>query len=128
MYKFCIFALFGFYSFFPMALNSKVRSKSGSFQAFSACKTIFSSFLLIFGVIPEDNFIKIDGSWKYNSPNTKRIRKYFLKFRPDLFYYEKNPIVYDKNDKNKLERHEAKLADKLRNREWGVFGPSWKKR
>ena len=76
----------------------------------------------------EDNFIKIDGSWKYNSPNTKRIRKYFLKFRPDLFYYEKNPIVYDKNDKNKLERHEAKLADKLRNREWCVFGPSWKKR
>mgnify|MGYP001472585758 CR=1 FL=1 len=47
----------------------------------------------------EDNFIKIDGSWKYNTPNTRRIRKYFLQFKPDLFYYENNPIVYDKNDK-----------------------------
>ena len=74
-----------------------------------------------------DNFIKKNGHWKYNSPNTKKIRKYFFRFRPDLFYYEYNPIITNQKDKGQLERREGKLADKLRNRHWKVGGPSWKK-
>jgi hypothetical protein len=34
--------------------------------------------------------------------------------------------LYRKKDKKQLERREAKLADKLRNRGWKVAGPSWK--
>ena len=74
-----------------------------------------------------DNFIKKDGKWKYNSKNVKRIRKYFKQFRPDLFYYKINPLKYKKNDKGQLERREGKLVDKLENRGWRVEGPSWRK-
>ena len=76
----------------------------------------------------DDNFIKEDGEWKYNSPNSKRIREYFIKFRPDLFYEDINPLPKPKkNDKKSVERREGKLADKLRRRGYKVGGPSWKK-
>ena len=76
----------------------------------------------------QDNFVNKDGKWKYNSKYSKIIRKYFDKFRPDLFYYKYNPIIFNKNDKGQLERREGKLADKLRNRHWHVGGPSRKKK
>jgi hypothetical protein len=68
-----------------------------------------------------------DGGWKYRSPSTKLIRKYYLAHRPDL-YAADNPIEYDKNDKGKTERWEKNLADKLRNRNWNVKGPTRKER
>jgi len=98
----------------------KARSKNGYLYVGSTSKSVEARF--------QDNFIRKDGKRKYNSKSTKKIRKYFLKFRPDLFYYGINPIVYNKNDKGQLERREGKLADKLRNRGFYVRGPSWKKR
>ena len=98
----------------------KRKSKKGYLYVGSTGKSVEDRF--------EDNFIKKDGKWKYNSKNAKRIRKYFNKFRPDLFYEKINPLVYNKNDKGQLERREAKLADKLRNRlpDWRVEGPTRK--
>ena len=95
------------------------KSKKGYLYVGSTSKSVEERF--------KDNFEKIDEKWKYNSPNTRRIRKYFKKFRPDLFYFNYNPIIFKKRDKGQLERREGKLADKLRNRHWRVGGPSWKK-
>jgi hypothetical protein len=64
-----------------------------------------------------------DGNWKYNSPNSKRIRKYYLRHRPDLFYFDWNPIEVPANDSGITLRREIKLARKLRNRKWKVEGP-----
>ena len=61
-----------------------------------------------------------DIDWKYKSKSIPKIRSYFMQYRPDLVHYQ-NPIVYDKTDPNKLERWEAKLADKLRNKGWRVI-------
>jgi len=63
-----------------------------------------------------------DGQWKYNSPGTKKIRKHYVRHRPDLFYYQYNPIILNKADPNQLKRRETKLAKKLRNRGYKVFG------
>ena len=76
----------------------------------------------------EDNFIKKKGKWKYNTPNSKRIRGYFKTFRPDLFYLDINPLPKPKkNDKKMIETKEGKLADELRKIGYKVGGPSWKK-
>ena len=96
----------------------KRKSKKGYLYVGSTGKSVEDRF--------EDNFTKKDGKWKYNSKNVKRIRKYFNRFRPDLFYEGINPLIYNKNDKGQLERREAKLADKLRNRRWRVCGPTKK--
>jgi hypothetical protein len=64
-----------------------------------------------------------DGQWKYNSPASKKIRKHYVKLRPDLLYYEQNPIALDrKRDPDRLKRRERKLARRLRNRGYKVFG------
>jgi hypothetical protein len=63
-----------------------------------------------------------DGQWKYNTPGTKKIRKHYVKHRPDLFYYRYNPITFNKADPNQLKRRETKLAKRLRNRGYKVFG------
>ena len=64
--------------------------------------------------------------WKYSTTSIKKIRSYFMCYRPDLVHYQ-NPIPYDKKDPNKLERLEGKLADKLRNQGWKVINKvSWK--
>ena len=64
-----------------------------------------------------------DGEWKYNTKNSKRIRKHYLRHRPDLFYLDWNPIEVPANDLGIALRREIKLAQKLRNREWKVEGP-----
>jgi Uri superfamily endonuclease len=64
-----------------------------------------------------------DGFWKYNSPNSKRIRRHYFKHRPDLFYFDWNPIEVPANDLGIASRREVKLAEKLRNRGWKVEGP-----
>ena len=97
----------------------KRKSKKGYLYVGSTGKSVEERF--------DDNFIKEDGKWKYNSKNVKRIRKYFKKFRPELLYGEINPLYYDKNDKGQLERREGKLVDKLDNKGYRVEGPSWKK-
>ena len=89
-----------------------------------------------------DNFTRQDGvlesieyakknpdsvEWKYNSTNAKRIRRHYLRHRPDLFYAKINPIEWRKGDSGAPERRERKLADKLRNRGWRVEGPTNKK-
>ena len=96
----------------------KIKSKKGYLYVGSTGKSVEDRF--------DDNFIKENGKWKYNTKHAKKIRKYFLRFRPDLFYYDYNPLVFNRNDKGQLERREGKLADKLRNRHWRVGGPSWK--
>ena len=63
-----------------------------------------------------------DGKWKYNSSGIKKVRAYFQEYRPDLFYYNINPIIKNKGDKNQMERRESKLGKKLQNRGWRVFG------
>ena len=98
--------------------NFITRSKKGYLYVGSTRKSVEERF--------QDNFVKNNGEWKYNSKNVKKIRKHFFRFRPDLFYYDYNPILYRNNDKKQLERREGKLADKLRNRGWEVAGPSWK--
>ena len=66
--------------------------------------------------------------WKYSTTSIKKIRSYFMCYRPDLVLYD-NPIIYDRKDTNKLERLEGKLADKLRNRGWKLINKvSWKNR
>ena len=96
------------------------KSEKGYLYVGSTSKAVEKRF--------EDNFIKIEGEWKYNSPNSKRIRKYFKQFRPDLLYKSINPMPKPKkSDKNMIERREGKLADRLRNRGYKVGGPSWKK-
>jgi len=73
----------------------------------------------------KDNYLKKEnGDWKYNSKNSKRIRKYFSKFRPDLFYSDLNPIIRQKNKKNYVVLEEAKLADRLREMGYRVGGPT----
>ena len=67
----------------------------------------------------EDEF-----QWNYGSPSSRRVRKHFLKFRPDLFYGEINPVERSGKDLGAAERRERKLADKLRNRRWYVWGPT----
>ena len=69
----------------------KRKSKKGYLYVGSTGKSVEDRF--------SDNYIKKDGKWKYNSKNVKRIRKYFKKFRPELLYYEINPLTYKKNDK-----------------------------
>ena len=64
-----------------------------------------------------------DGQWKYQTPNIKKIRKFYLKHRPDLFYRKINPVEYLSSSKA-AERREGKLADKLRRRGWMVWGPT----
>lgn len=65
--------------------------------------------------------------WHYNTKNMRKIRKYFWRYRPDLFYYDINPIELDyHSDPERLDRREAKLADRLRNREYRVEGPTRK--
>ena len=103
-----------------VAKNYKVKSEKGYLYVGSTGKSVEERF--------KDNFAKIDGEPKYKSPNVKRIQKYFDCFRPDLYYKKINPLYYDKNDKQQLERREAKLADKLRNRKWRVEGPTLKKK
>ena len=39
----------------------------------------------------------------------KEFEKYFKQFRPDLFYYDINPLKHKKNDKGQLERREGSL-------------------
>ena len=97
----------------------KRKSKIGYLYVGSTKKSVEERF--------QDNYIKEDGKWKYNTKNVKRIRKYFKKFRPDLFYKEINPLYYNKNDKGQLERREGKLVDRLENRGWRAEGPSWRK-
>ena len=65
-----------------------------------------------------------DGGWKYNTRNSKNIRRFYLKHRPELFYSEINPILRNKRDPGAAERWERRLADKLRNRGWRVAGPT----
>ena len=65
-----------------------------------------------------------DGGWKYNTRNSKNIRRFYLKHRPELFYSEINPIRTNKGDSGAAERWERRLADKLRNRGWRVAGPT----
>ena len=79
--------------------------------------------------LDDDTFdIQEDGQWHYNTRSMKKIRKYFLCHRPDLFYYDINPIILDKKqDPKRLERRETGLAEKLRNRGWKVKGPTKKK-
>ena len=64
-----------------------------------------------------------DGLWKYRSPGTKKIRKHFVRHRPDLLYFEQNPIVLDyRRDPGRLKRRETKLVRRLRNHGYKVFG------
>ncbi len=71
--------------------------------------------------LPEEEQKWSEGrDWKYSTTSIKKIRSYFMCYRPDLVHYQ-NPIPYDKNDPNKLERWEANLADKLRNKGWKVI-------
>ena len=58
--------------------------------------------------------------WKYSTTSIKKIRSHFKQYRPDLVHYQ-NPIAYERNDPKKLERWEANLADKLRNKGWRVI-------
>ena len=58
--------------------------------------------------------------WKYSTTSIKKIRSYFMCYRPDLVHYP-NPIAYESNDPKKLKRWEANLADKLRNKGWRVI-------
>jgi len=69
---------------------------------------------------------------KYRTKNAKRIREFCDRHNPthrydlitkDIF---RNPIILDPKDPGKLERMEAKLADNLRNRGYGVEGPTRK--
>ena len=62
-----------------------------------------------------------DGQWKWASRGVKRIRKHFVRFRPDLLYSAMNPISSCTTDPDKLKRREGKLAKRLRNRGWEVF-------
>ena len=70
-----------------------------------------------------------DGEWEYETKSIPKIRSYFLKYRPDLVLSPfENPHKFEKNDKQKIERYEGKLADKLANRGWRIInGVSWKK-
>ena len=62
-----------------------------------------------------------DGQWKWATRGVKRIRKHFIRFRPDLFYGQINPLPRQKSDPDQLTRREGKLAKKLSNRGWEVF-------
>jgi len=64
-----------------------------------------------------------DGQWKYNSKNSKRIRKHYVRHRPDLLYFKANPITVKKGDPKCLARRELRLATRLRNRNYSVEGP-----
>ena len=72
------------------------------------------------------DFASENEQWHYTSQNTKRIRRHYWRHRPDLLLRYRNPIVREAADPDKLERLEAKLADRLRNRGWLVFGPTRK--
>ena len=61
--------------------------------------------------------------WKYNTKNMRRIRRHYLRHRPDLFYADMNPIV---GGKEAAERREKKLVKKLNNRGWKAEGPRLK--
>lgn len=61
-----------------------------------------------------------------DSRSGRLIQERYRRHRPE-FYLELNPVTYDKADKNKRQRAEAKLADRLRNQGWHVEGPSWKR-
>ncbi len=63
--------------------------------------------------------------WKYNTKNMRRIRRHYLRHRPDLFYKEYNPI---EGGKEAAERREKKLVKKLTNRGWKVEGPGEKEK
>ena len=64
-----------------------------------------------------------DGQWKSDSKNTKRIRRYYQQHRPDLLYFDVNPIKVPANDRGRLERREIRLVQKLTNIGWHVEGP-----
>ena len=64
-----------------------------------------------------------DGNWKYNSPNSKRIRRHYFRHRPDLYYLDWNPIEVPANDLGIAVRREIKLVKKLKNQGWKVEGP-----
>ena len=62
-----------------------------------------------------------DALWKYNSKNIKRIRRHYLKHRPDL-YYKRNPLSV--NSLKEAQHLEGSLADQLKEAGWKVGGPS----
>ena len=115
-------------------LNHKEGTVKGYLYVGSTGKTVMERFHDNFrredgALIAQDDVQTFgeDGGWKYNSPNTKRIRKCYLRHRPDL-YAELNPLARDNNDKGRTLRREENLADKLRNRSWKVEGPTGKER
>lgn len=71
--------------------------------------------------IEDARVIGEDGQWKWATPGVKRIRRYFVRFRPDLLYSDINPLPRRKADPDQLNRREGKLAKRLRNRGWEVF-------
>ena len=63
--------------------------------------------------------------WKYNTENMRRIRRHYLKHRPDLLYRKANPI---EGGKEAAERREKKLVRRLTKRGWKVEGPRKKEK
>ena len=63
--------------------------------------------------------------WKYNTENMRRIRRHYLKHRPDLLYRKANPI---EGGKDAAERREKKLVRRLTKRGWKVEGPRKKEK
>ena len=116
----------GGYHLYVLEFNKDVeeafiaKSKMGYLYVGSTSKSVEDRFL--------DNFMKKDGEWKYKSRYARRIRDHFKTFRPDLFYFEMNPIPKPKKKiKETMEIEEGKLADKLRKAGYRVGGPSWEK-
>jgi hypothetical protein len=89
------------------------RSERGYVYVGSTGKSVEDRF--------DDNWAtKEDGSFVYDTPSPRLIREHFLRFRPDLFYREINPL----DDRDAAERRERRVADRLRNRGYRVRGPS----
>ena len=60
-----------------------------------------------------------DRMWKYNTKSAKLIRSGYKKHRPDLEYFNRNPILRNDGD-IALDAAEVKLAKELRKRGWLV--------
>ncbi len=69
--------------------------------------------------IDEARKIGEDKGWKYNSPSAKLIRSSYKRHRPDIEYFDRNPIIRGYQDV-KLDAAEIKLAEDLRKRGWLV--------
>lgn len=69
--------------------------------------------------LDEARSIGEDKIWKYNTASAKMIRSSYKRHRPDIEYFDRNPITRGDQDV-KLNAAEIKLAEDLRKRGWHV--------